>query len=229
MSEATETVDPGTVDPGRLDPGTVDPGRGARLPRSQRRQQLLAAAQQVFVANGYHCAAMDEIADRAGVSKPVLYQHFPGKLELYLAILDTHATALIDAIREGIDATEDNKVRVSNVLSAYFDFVDGEDRGDGGVFRLLFESDLANEPAVRERMERIGRQSREAVADTVAADTGLPREQAELLAGALTASAQVAARRWIESGRAVPKAEAVRLMADLHWRGISYFPRHGHE
>ena len=66
-------------------------GRGGRLPRSARRKQLMAAAQEVFVAQGYHAAAMDDIADRAGVSKPVLYQHFPGKLELYLALLDKHA------------------------------------------------------------------------------------------------------------------------------------------
>jgi AcrR family transcriptional regulator len=63
-------------------------GRGVRLPRSARRAQLLEAAQEVFVESGYHAAAMDEIADRAGVSKPVLYQHFPGKLDLYLALLD---------------------------------------------------------------------------------------------------------------------------------------------
>src|SRR6476469_2158716 len=61
--------------------------RGTRLPRLARRRQLLGAAQEVFVAQGYHAAAMDEIAERAGVSKPVLYQHFPGKLELYLALL----------------------------------------------------------------------------------------------------------------------------------------------
>ena len=61
---------------------------GTRLPRPARRRQLLGAAQEVFVAQGYHAAAMDEIAERAGVSKPVLYQHFPGKLELYLALLD---------------------------------------------------------------------------------------------------------------------------------------------
>src|SRR5690606_32411520 len=56
-------------------------GRPVRLPRMARRAQLLAAAQEVFVAQGYHAAAMDDIADRAGVSKPVLYQHFPSKLE----------------------------------------------------------------------------------------------------------------------------------------------------
>ena len=62
----------------------------ARLPRDERRSQLLAAALEVFTTSGYHAAAMDEIADRAKVSKPVLYQHFPSKLELYLAVLDQH-------------------------------------------------------------------------------------------------------------------------------------------
>jgi AcrR family transcriptional regulator len=62
--------------------------RGSRLPRKARRAQLLESALEVFVAQGYHAAAMDDIAERAGVSKPVLYQHFPGKLELYLALLD---------------------------------------------------------------------------------------------------------------------------------------------
>ena len=66
-----------------------DAGRskGQRLPRRERRAQLLDAAREVFVAQGYHSAAMDDIAEAAGVSKPVLYQHFPGKLELYLALL----------------------------------------------------------------------------------------------------------------------------------------------
>ena len=73
---------------------TVDAAEGAGCRASARRRQLLAAAQEVFVANGYHAAAMDDIAERAGVSKPVLYQHFPGKLELYLALIDTQAEAL---------------------------------------------------------------------------------------------------------------------------------------
>ena len=100
--------------------------RGARMPRPARRKQLLNAAQQVFVAHGYHAAAMDDIAERAGVSKPVLYQHFPGKLDLYLALLDTHAEGLVRRVREAMAVTTDNKVRVHNAISAYFGFVDGE-------------------------------------------------------------------------------------------------------
>ena len=73
---------------------------GNRLPKPARRRQLLAAAQEVFVAQGYHAAAMDEIAERAGVSKPVLYQHFPGKLDLYLALLDESVAALAATVRD---------------------------------------------------------------------------------------------------------------------------------
>jgi AcrR family transcriptional regulator len=208
---------------------TVQPGRavarGARLPRSARRKQLLAAAQEVFVASGYHAAAMDDIAERAGVSKPVLYQHFPGKLELYLALLDTHAEALVQRVREAMAATTDNSARVHNAISAYFDFVDEEATDQRGAFRLVFESDLRNEPKVRERVERTSRLSMEAIADTIAADTGLPRPQAELLSVALTGLSEVAARWWLDTSRAVPKADAVRLLEALAWRGISHFPR----
>ena len=77
-----------------------------------RRAQLLDAAQAVFVQSGYHAAAMDDIADRAGVSKPVLYQHFPGKLDLYLALLDKHCEALEPLVREALESTHDNKERV---------------------------------------------------------------------------------------------------------------------
>ena len=74
-----------------------------RLPRRERRAQLLESALEVFVAQGYHAAAMDDIAERAGVSKPVLYQHFPGKLDLYLALLDASCDTIIDNCREALD------------------------------------------------------------------------------------------------------------------------------
>jgi AcrR family transcriptional regulator len=200
-------------------------GRGARLPRSARRQQLLAAAQEVFVANGYHSAAMDDIAERAGVSKPVLYQHFPGKLELYLALLDTQADVLRDAVVQALAGSSDNEERIHGVLSAYFDFVARDDHD--GAFRLIFETDLVNDPAVRGRVESVTHNIMTAVADTVAADTGLARAEAELLATALTGAAQVVARWWLARDRPVPREDAVHLLESLLWRGISNFPRQG--
>ena len=134
--------------------------RGTRLPRLARRRQLLGAAQEVFVAQGYHAAAMDEIAERAGVSKPVLYQHFPGKLELYLALLDEHAEALVQTVREALESTTDNKTRVQASMAAFYDFVAGE----GEAFRLVFESDLRNVAPVRARLERANHQCAEMIA-----------------------------------------------------------------
>ena len=66
-----------------------------------------------------------------------------------------------------------------------------------------------------------------AVADTVAADTGLGKAEAELLATALTGAAQVAARWWLAEDRPVPNDAAVHLLESLLWRGISNFPRQG--
>jgi AcrR family transcriptional regulator len=206
---------------------SASPGvRPTRLPRSARRAQLLTAAQEVFVANGYHAAAMDEIAVRAGVSKPVLYQHFPGKLELYLALLDQHVDVLGEQVRTALQSTTDNKKRVEGCIAAYFDFVDDP----GGAFRLVFESDLRNEPAVRERVERSLQISIDALADTIAQDTGLERADAELLSCGLAGLAEVSARWWLDSdgassGRRVAKERAVTLLSSLAWRGISGYPR----
>jgi AcrR family transcriptional regulator len=203
--------------------GTQAAGRPVRLPRSARRKQLLAAAQQVFVAQGYHAAAMDDIAERAGVSKPVLYQHFPGKLELYLALLDTHCDAMVEKIRSAMDATTDNKDRVRGAVEAYFDFVDH----DGEAFRLVFESDLRNDPAVRQRVDRVERGCIAAITDTIMADTGVSRARAELLASGLVGAAETAARFWLAGGRQVDKQEAEALLAALSWRGIASFPLQG--
>src|SRR5580698_9299710 len=93
------------------------------MPRQARRRQLLEAALEVFTSRGYHAAAMDEIADRAGVSKPVLYQHFPGKLELYLALLDESVATLTESVTDALASTTDNRQRVPAPFRAFFDYV----------------------------------------------------------------------------------------------------------
>ncbi|MBV2353129.1 TetR/AcrR family transcriptional regulator [Streptomyces sp. J2-1] len=199
--------------------------RGTRLPRRARRNQLLGAAQEVFVAQGYHSAAMDDIAERAGVSKPVLYQHFPGKLDLYLALLDQHCESLIQSVRAALASTTDNKQRVRATMDAYFAYVED----DGGAFRLVFESDLTNEPAVRERVDKVTNDCAEAICEVIAEDTGLSGAESMLLASGLGGLAQVVARAWLHSDRSVPRDQAVQLLAGLAWRGIAGFPLHGTE
>ena len=203
--------------------GGPQTARPTRLPRSARRKQLLAAAQQVFVAHGYHAAAMDDIAERAGVSKPVLYQHFPGKLELYLALLDTHCDAIIAKVRDAMLATHDNKERVKGAVQAYFDFMDHESE----AFRLVFESDLRNDPQVRQRVERVEAGCIAAVTDTIISDTGVSQAHAELLASGLVGAAGQSAQYWLATGRQTRKSDAEALVANLIWRGIASFPLQG--
>jgi AcrR family transcriptional regulator len=194
---------------------------GTRLPRPVRRRQLLGAAQEVFVAQGYHAAAMDEIAERAGVSKPVLYQHFPGKLELYLALLDESADELVGIVRDALSSTTDNKQRVPATFQAFFDFVSSS----GEAFRLVFESDLSNEPAVRERLDRTMRDCAEMISQFIREDAGLRDDEARLLGMALVGMAQVSSRYWLSTDQAIPKDAAEQLLARLAWRGISGWPR----
>ena len=164
--------------------------RGTRLPRHERRRQLLDAALEVFVSQGYHAAAMDDIAERAGVSKPVLYQHFPGKLDLYLALLDQSVDELVATVRDALESTTDNKQRVAATFTAYFEYVAGE----GQAFRLVFESDLSNEAAVRERLERGQQECAQMISQMVEQDAGLDDDEAHLLSVAMVGLAQVTAR-----------------------------------
>ena len=193
----------------------------SRMPRPARRLQLLGAARDVFVAQGYHAAAMDEIAERAGVSKPVLYQHFPGKLELYLALLDESADELVNAVSEALSSTNDNRQRVPATFKAFYDYV----AGAGEEFRLVFESDLSNEPAVRDRLDKTMHECANMVAQFIREDAGVSNEEAHLLGMALVGMAQVTARYWLSTDRAIPKDGAEELIARLAWRGISGWPR----
>ena len=194
--------------------------RGGRMPRRARRAQLLESALEVFVAQGYHAAAMDDIADRAGVSKPVLYQHFPGKLDLYLALLDSACDAIIDNCNEALASTHDNKLRVEAAMKVFYDYVAAE----SGAFRLVFESDLTNEPQVREHVERVTTQCAAAIAEVIHDDTGLPSAASRLLAVSLVGMAQVSARFWLTEGGGIEQNDAASLVAGLAWRGIRGYP-----
>ncbi len=195
--------------------------RGTRLPRLARRRQLLDAAMEVFVARGYHAAAMDEIAERAGVSKPVLYQHFPGKQELYLALLDESVETLIGAVADAMRSTTDNRQRVTATFAAYFEYV----AQHSGTFRLVFESDFTSEPAVRARLAEADRTCADLISQVIKEDAGLADEEAYLLSIGLLGMAQVSARYWLSTRDEIPREAAEQLVSRLAWRGISGWPR----
>ncbi|MCY7401637.1 MAG: TetR/AcrR family transcriptional regulator [Nocardioides sp.] len=191
------------------------------MPRRQRRAQLLVSALEVFVAQGYHAAAMDDIAERAGVSKPVLYQHFPGKLDLYLALLDEACDQIIDNCRVALASTHDNRQRVEAAMGVFYDYV----ASDTGAFRLVFESDLTSEPAVRQQVDRVTFDCAAMIAEVIHEDTGLPDEASRLLAVSLVGMAQVSARFWLAETGTIDRGDAARLVSGLAWRGIRGYPK----
>lgn len=194
--------------------------RGARLSRGARRAQLLLAARDVFAAQGYHAAAMDDIAEKAGVSKPVLYQHFPGKLELYRALLTTYTDELVVRVEQALSTTTDNQKRVEAAVGAYFDFIAGE----GQAYRLVFESDMRAQPEAAAVVDGALNRCIDAIAEVVTVDSGLDAARARLLAVGLVGLSQITARYWLDSDDSVPRDEAVALMSSLAWRGLAGLP-----
>ena len=85
-----------------------------RLPAAERREQLLTVAVDVFASNGFHKTSMNDVAEAAGVTKPVLYQHFDSKQDLYLALLDEAGNRLRSAITKAVSG---------GVTTSYFEWV----------------------------------------------------------------------------------------------------------
>jgi hypothetical protein len=121
---------------------------------------------------------------------------------------------------EALSSTTDNSQRVPATFQAFYDFV----AGTGEAFRLVFESDLSNEPAVRARLDKLMYDCAHMVAQFIREDAGVSDSEAHLLGMALVGMAQVSARFWLRTGREIPKDAAELLIARLAWRGISDWP-----
>ena len=202
----------------RREPATT---RAVRMPKDQRRVQLLDAANDVFTTKGYHASAMDDIAEAAGVSKPVLYQHFASKLDLYLALLDQSCDRLVEIVQDALVSTENNADRVVATVGAFYEFVSSA----SGEFRFVFESDLTGDSSVQKRLWRVNDEIADSIAAVIAEDTALPPAQSKLLAISLVGIAQVSARYWVSpDSHAIPLEDAKRLVSSLAWRGIRGVP-----
>ena len=208
------------------------------MPKNERQAQILTIAQDLFAAQGFHHISMDDIADRAEVSKPILYRHFPSKLDLYLAVIDERGQALVDAVslalvpvREaaaasGPDgATVDGYDVVHAVVRAYVDFAEG----CGVAASLLFESDVTRDDLVRERVEDPNRRNAELFAGVLESITDLTPAQTLTIARTATAMARVAASDALRGERAADAArrpedsaamDTPELIAQFAWRGI---------
>jgi len=189
------------------------------MPRSARRLQLMDAASEIFVERGYHSAGMDEIAVHAGVSKPVLYQHFPSKLDLYLAVLDLHAESMVNRVTGALLTSTDNRHRVRSAVEAFFDFIDEDNQG----YRLIFQSDALDPAAIR-RVEGATEACVDAVYGLVMHDSGLDQNRSRMLAAGLVGLSQVNARHWLDAKRPMTKEEAIDITVTMLWGGLARVP-----
>ena len=194
--------------------------RGGRLPRGERREQLLEAASEMFVDRGYHATGMDEIAERAGVSKPVLYQHFSSKLDLYLAVLQQHVDILVSSVRQALRTTTDNRQRLRSAVQSFFEFIEHDSQG----YRLIFENDYVTEPQVAAQVKVATDACTDAVFDLISNDSGLDPHRARMIAVGLVAISVDCARYWINADRPVSKEDAVEGTVQFAWGGLAHVP-----
>src|ERR1051325_696291 len=139
----------------------AEPRRRRRAP--ERRAQLLEVARKLFGTGGYHQVSMDAVAREAGVTKPILYDHFPSKRELYLALLDVDLTSLHDRVRAALDAPIGNRERIRSSFQAYFDFVDEHAEG----FRLLMQETVGTDDVFRSNVGTVRDRIMKEVADLI--------------------------------------------------------------
>src|SRR5947199_6504487 len=163
-----------------------------RLPAARRRRQLLDVALGVFAARGFHSTSMEDIAAAAGVTKPVLYQHFRSKRSLYLELLDDVGSQLLDAIVKATAEAGGPRHQVQAGFAAYFRAV----AGHGAAFRLLFGGGSRRDDEFAEAVRRV----EDAIADAVAAliDADVDLEHRRLLAHGIVGLAEGTSRHWVE-------------------------------
>jgi AcrR family transcriptional regulator len=199
-----------------------------RLTADQRRRQLFDVALQLFAERGYRATTMDDIAEAAGVTKPLLYQHFSSKRALYLLLAESVAQQMLEAIAEASAMADGPRQQVEMGFAAYFRLVAGNE----AAFRLLYGRDNADDEELGLALRRVEDGVAEAIDPLI--DAGLDDEHRRLLAYAVVGMTEGVSRQWLarRAGAAAggqvatpeeEEAEALRLaarMADLAWAGL---------
>lgn len=185
-----------------------------RLPAGERREQIIDKAVTVFARSGYHGASMNDVAEAAGVTKPVLYQHFASKQDLYLALIDDVGKRMIDAIGKATAGATDGRTQTELGFRAYFRWV--ADDHDG--FLLLFSTQANRDAAATKAIRAITSEAASAIAPLIAIE--IDHEQRRTLAHGLVGLAEGVSRRLVERGDEFDPDELARLVANLAWAGL---------
>jgi AcrR family transcriptional regulator len=186
-----------------------------RLPAARRREQLLEVALEVFGEQGFHLASMNDVAEAAGVTKPVLYQHFRSKRDLYRELLDEVGGQLLEAITKATTAARSPHEQVQLGFEAYFRFVAGNEQ----AFRVLFGGGTRRDEEFAARVAEVEGAIAEAIATLIDVE-GLTSAERRQLAHGLVGLAEGTSRLWVADGAEEPPEQLAALVADLAWRGL---------
>ena len=160
---------------------------------------------------------MDMIAEAAGVSKPVLYQHSDSKQDLYLALIDSSAAHLDSRLAEALGSTNDPHEQVHATYRAYFDFVVSHRE----EFVIIFNSDVY-EPKAEQKLRALRESSATRVVSALKNFARLSDDEAQLVCRALIGTAEVVVKQ-IDSQRGVDVDTAVNLLTQMSWGGLRSF------
>jgi AcrR family transcriptional regulator len=144
-------------------PPKIPPAR-KRLSAEDRRSAILDAALTVFARYGYNGASIDEIAQAAGISKALIYEHFPSKRDLHVSLLERHTQEIFVALGRTADTADPGDVRLRNGVQAFFEWVETHPH----AFRLLFRDTF--EAEVADVLTRLQNQATGAIAALIAAE-----------------------------------------------------------
>ncbi len=196
---------------------TADRPTTTRLPAAERREQLLQVALETFAAKGFHETSMNEVAEAAGVTKPVLYQHFASKKALYNELVDELGARLERVIFEAAVGAEGPRQQVEAGFRAYFRWAIGQ----GAAFRVLFSDRNRADSELAEAVVRV----ESVVADRVASlidIPGLSDDERHVLAFGIVGIAESTSRHWLQLGLGEGRdADAFAdKVARLAWSGL---------
>ena len=193
MSGALTTDETPQTDPGPRQ--ARSPARRRRLTADARRRQLFEVALSLFAEHGYAATTMDDIAESAGVTKPLVYQHFESKRALYLELMDVVSRELVTRIVEATATASGPRQQVELGFAAYFELMADNEP----AFRLLYGRDAPDDFELGAALRRVEETIAEAIDPLI--DAGLDPEHRLLLAHAVVGMAEGASRHWLDSSR----------------------------
>jgi AcrR family transcriptional regulator len=194
--------------------------KNRRLPASERRAQLIDVGRIVFAKHGYEATSVEEIADRAKVSKPIIYEHFGGKEGLYAVVVDREMDYVVRRIVEAI-ASGSPRERVERASLAFLNYV--KDHPDGFAV-LSQDSPLTSS---RGTMSSLLNDMAERVGDvfmTSLKEAGYDPKAAPIYAHALVGMVTFVGKWWTEE-RKPPVEEVAKHIGALAWMGLRHLPK----